>query len=198
MAYHHGNLRQALIDAAVSLVHEHGPDAVSVRQVARLAGVSSGAPFRHFADKTGLMIAVAEDGLEKLSAEMLQVMSDAPSDPAEQFRSMGMAYILFAVHHPAHFRVMHRPAYSASIRGAMDVARAHMRTLIVAGQEAGTVAEGDPERLLLTAQALVYGTARMFVDGLFEAEGIEDSRAAEIADQLTAQLGIGLSGGRPG
>lgn len=193
MAYHHGNLRAALLTAAVELVKEQGPDAVSVREVARRAGVSSGAPFRHFADKTALMTAVAEEGLSRLSAALEETVADAPDDPSARFRAMGVAYVRFAVRHPGHFRVMHRPEYHGSLRKSSGVWRERMRALIVAGQAAGTIRPGDPEAMMITAQALVYGVARLFVDGLFEQEGIGDERVAEIADTVTSQLGLGLA-----
>lgn len=195
MAYHHGNLRQALIDAAVELVREHGPDAVSVRQVARRAGVSSGAPFRHFADKTELMGAVAEDGVQRLMAQQAARVADAENDPAQHFRAAGIAYVLFAVRHPAHFRVMSRPEYATeNVREAWRAGREGMRQIIVQAQEQGSVRAGDPETILITAHALVYGLARLFVDGLFEMDGITEDRAAEIVDRVTNQAGLGIGG----
>ena len=68
-SYHHGNLRKALIDAAVQLVEEGGPEKVSVREVAKRAGVSPGAPFRHFSNKTALMTAVAEQAMSRFRLE---------------------------------------------------------------------------------------------------------------------------------
>jgi AcrR family transcriptional regulator len=161
--------------------------------------VSSGAPFRHFEDKTALMGAVAEEGASKLEAEVERVMAEAPEEPAEQFRAMGVAYVLFAVRHPGHFRVMHRPEYATdAVRASWERGRDRMRRFIAEGQAAGTLATGDPEMVILTAQALVYGVARMFVDGLMEAEGIGRERVAEIAEAVTAQLGLGLGGGPSG
>lgn len=141
------------------------------------------------------MAAVADDGLERLNAEILRMTSAAPDNAAEKFRAIGVAYVQFAVRYPGHFRVMHRPEYtSAGARSHWEAQRTHMRALIVAGQEAGTVRDGDPEVMLMTAQALVYGVARMFVDGLFAAEGVSDEEATNIADLVTAQLGVGLVG----
>ena len=195
MAYHHGNLREALIDAAVQIVSEEGPDALSVRQVARLAGVSSGAPFRHFADKSALMAAVAEDGIAKLAAAMAERIAEVGDDPADQFQAMGVAYVQFAVRHRGHFRVMNRPEYeSARIIEGWELARAQMRSLIERGQAEGVIREGDVDAMIMTAQALVYGVARMFVDGLYALEGIDDARAEEIAMLITDQLRPGMTG----
>ena len=75
-SYHHGNLREALIDAAVQLVEEGGPENVSVREVAKRAGVSPGAPFRHFSSKTALMTAVAEQAMSRFRAEITEAVDN--------------------------------------------------------------------------------------------------------------------------
>jgi AcrR family transcriptional regulator len=194
VAYHHGNLRQALIDAAVKLVQERGPEAVSVREVARLAGVSSGAPFRHFEDKVDLMAAVAEDGIVKLMETTARAVA-AESDPASRFRAMGVAYVRFAVENPGHFRVVHKPEYmerSQFVRDANNNGIAMARMLIVEAQQAGSMRGGDPEAVLIAAQAMMYGLARMVVDGLFETQGISADRAIEMAELVTDQLGRGF------
>src|SRR5258708_23916338 len=83
--YHHGDLRRVLIDAALQLVGEGGADAVSVREAARRAGVSPGAPFRHFPSRVALMNAVAEEAQRRFRAEIEAALSPAPaSDPARR------------------------------------------------------------------------------------------------------------------
>ena len=93
-SYHHGNLREALIDAAVQLVEEGGPENVSVREVAKRAGVSPGAPFRHFSSKTALMTAVAEQAMSRFRAEITNAVDNvATDDPIERFAAVGVAYL---------------------------------------------------------------------------------------------------------
>jgi AcrR family transcriptional regulator len=195
--YHHGNLRQALLDAAVALVQELGPDAVSVREVARRAGVSSGAPFRHFADKTALMTAVAEEGARHLRGETEAAMAAASEDPIARFRASGIAFVLFAVKHPGHFRVMNMPEYAGPSRSAMigemvATGTARTRDLVARAQAEGRMPEGDPEAILLAARALVYGLARLFADGHCAQMGIGPEQAKDVAEAVTGVLGRGL------
>src|SRR5690242_14296324 len=98
--YHHGDLRRALLDAALAQVAEHGPAALSLREVARRAGVSHAAPAHHFGNKAGLLTAIAAEGYHLLAAALAA---------AREFQEQGVAYVLFAVDHPAHFAVMRAP-----------------------------------------------------------------------------------------
>ena len=102
-SYHHGDLRAALLAAAVEVIDESGPAALSLRDLARRVGVSHAAPAHHFGDKTGLLTALATEGFELL-AEAL-----APTRPPGDLVELGVGYVLFAVQHRAHFEVMFRP-----------------------------------------------------------------------------------------
>src|SRR5437879_8403525 len=105
--YHHGDLRRVLIDAALQLVGEGGPDAVSVREAARRAGVSPGAPFRHFPSRDALMQAVAEEAQRRFRAEIEAALSEAAADdPLARFRSLGLAYVRWAMRNPTHFGIL--------------------------------------------------------------------------------------------
>src|ERR1700704_5087992 len=104
--YHHGNLRQALIEAALELVSEGGGEAVSVREAARRAGVSPGAPFRHFPTRTALMTAVAEESMRRFRAEIDAALKLAPADhPLRRLRAIALAYLRWAMRNPAYFEV---------------------------------------------------------------------------------------------
>src|SRR5829696_3636865 len=102
-SYHHGALRAAVINAALEVISESGPGAVSLRDLARRAGVSHAAPAHHFGDKAGLLTAVAADGFERLAATLRQAYQTTGS-----FLEVGVAYVRFAVTHRAHFEVMFR------------------------------------------------------------------------------------------
>src|ERR1700760_4434311 len=96
--YHHGDLRRVLIDAALKLAEEGGPEAVSVREAARRAGVSPGAPFRHFESRGALMTAVAEEAQRRFRAEIEAALKEAPArEPLERFRAFGLAYLRWAM-----------------------------------------------------------------------------------------------------
>src|SRR3954465_8400718 len=104
--YHHGDLRRVLIDAALQLVGEGGPEAGSVREAARRAGVSPGAPFRHFPSRDALMQAVAEEAQRRFRAEIAAALAAAPGDPLGRFRCLGLAYLRWAMRNPTHFEII--------------------------------------------------------------------------------------------
>lgn len=103
-AYHHGNLKRAVMDGALAAIAEHGPAALSLRDVARQAGVSHAAPAHHFGDKAGVLTAIAIEGFELLSAA-----TRAATEQTGSLIEGGIAYIRFALKHPAHYEVMFRP-----------------------------------------------------------------------------------------
>src|ERR1700760_4590230 len=107
--YHHGDLRRALIDAARRVLESDGPSALSLRAVAREAGVSPAAPYHHFKDKGELLDAVASEGWHMLDAAIAKVREDAPS-PEAAMDEIGVAYVCFARENPAIYRVMYDTA----------------------------------------------------------------------------------------
>ena len=111
--YHHGDLRRVLIDAALQLVGEGGPDGLSVREAARRAGVSPGAPFRHFPSRDALMNAAAEEAQRRLHAEIEAALAKtAADDPLERFRHIGRAYLRWAMRNPMHFEIISSRRFS--------------------------------------------------------------------------------------
>lgn len=173
-AYHHGNLREALIEAAVELIERDGLDKLSVREAAKRAGVSPGAPFRHFATKTALLTAVAEQATQRLRAhveEAVATAADAP--PLVLFGAIGHAYIEWARTNPTHFRVISERSLidydsSPSLRSNNETIRAQMRKLFdEAFAQNGNASSADAAHAQIAARALVYGLARMAVDGHF-------------------------------
>jgi AcrR family transcriptional regulator len=104
--YHHGDLSRALVDAAQQLLERDGPNALSLRAVAREAGVSPAAPYHHFKDKSELLDAVAEQGWRKLN-EALRAAPHGDGAPRERMPEMGVAYVRFAREHPALYRLMY-------------------------------------------------------------------------------------------
>src|SRR3984957_17194546 len=106
-SYHHGYLRRVLIDAAAQLAEEGGAEAVSVREAARRAGVSPGAPFRHFPSRDALMTAVAEEAQRRFRAEIDVALATAPAgDPLARFRCFGLAYLRWAMRNPPPFEIL--------------------------------------------------------------------------------------------
>lgn len=103
--YHHGDLRRAVISAALQVIRSDGVAAISLRDLARRAEVSHAAPAHHFKDKAGLLTAIAAEGFDLLA----DALTSVPTDTARRLREMGARYVEFAVGHPAHFEVMFRP-----------------------------------------------------------------------------------------
>ena len=195
-SYHHGNLRDAILEAAYRVVDTDGVEAVSMRALARDAGVSSAAPFRHFADKQILLDAVAE----RAGANLDRKLDDAAvecDDALTQFRAMTVAYVRFAAEHPALFDLIHTRSASAGrfLGQVNDERRLKLITLIVEGQNAGLIPEADPELIAHTSEALTHGLARMIVDGHPRVDGLssEDARKLALAATQLLQTGIGLT-----
>ena len=111
-AYHHGDLRRALLDAALLMVDREGPKGLSLRAVARLAGVSPAAPYRHFSGKEGLLGAVAREGFIALAESMEAAGRENSGLALAEFRAIALAYVKFAAANPSHFRVMFGPEVS--------------------------------------------------------------------------------------
>lgn len=168
--YHHGQLREALVCAAVQLVAERGVEQLSVREAAKRAGVSPGAPFRHFANRTALLTAVAEQATTQLRQRVEAALESAAHEaPLARFGAIGQAYLDWARDCPQHFQVVSDRRLidyesSASLRADNDAIRSHMQSLL--GQAlGGPDGAADTGLAQLTARALVYGLARMVVDG---------------------------------
>lgn len=113
--YHHGDLRNALLETSLALVAEQGVERFSLREAARAVGVSPAAAYRHFEDKDALLDALAHDAFGRLAQAMERAIARAPGEPgtparaAAVFLAVGSAYVEFAVQHPSHFRVMFGP-----------------------------------------------------------------------------------------
>jgi AcrR family transcriptional regulator len=194
-AYHHGNLREALIAAALKEVARSGPEAFSLRSVARRAGVSPPAVYRHFADKDALLAAVAVDCSERISAAMRDAVANAPDDPLERFRATGIAYVQFAVEHPEHFRAMSSPGLAAHTpqlqRLRFEARDREERESLVRAQQAGKIAAVPIEELMLAASSIVHGLAQLIVEGRLG--DVDVAAARRFALSVTAVLGAGLT-----
>lgn len=158
--YHHGNLRQALLDEAAKAVEESGPSALSLRELARRTGVSHGAPAHHFGDRRGLLTALAVEGLRMLAADVQVATSGG-------FESAAVAYVRFARQHRGHYAVMHRPELLRTDDSELTLARAASMDALIAGVES---IPAERRAHLSTAEAahvawsLVHGLASLAVE----------------------------------
>jgi len=199
--YHHGDLRQALLEASLALIAEEGFGALSLREVARRAGVTHAAPYRHFADKEALLAAVAEQGFRTMTARMKERMA-RETTPDGRLGACGVAYVLFAREHPAHFRVMFGPHFTKPLHLGASEGDADAFGLLVASisecQRSGVVREGEPQVLALTCWSLVHGLASLLVDGKLRGSGISTGAQAEALAEAQTRLlvrGLGRASG---
>jgi AcrR family transcriptional regulator len=201
--YHHGDLKRVLIDAALRLVEEGGAEAVSVREAARRAGVSPGAPFRHFPSRVALLTAVAEEAQRRFRAEIDAALSEAPAgDPLARFRSFGLAYLRWAMRNPAHFEIIssgrffdHDKATGLSQDNAELIGMTERLLADAFGK--GQLRVADLRRVQIAGRALVYGFARMNIDGHLPRWGVADDDAERTAEAILDLFIEGIST-RPG
>ena len=198
-SYHHGDLRRALLDAALAIVDAEGAGALSMRAIARKAGVSHMAPYHHFADKSALVAAVAEEGFRALAQEMLNRGATCADEPKTALRESGIAYVVFAVTRPHLFRVMFGaeladmsdyPALQAAASEAFGV----LQGLVERSQEVGSVRQADSQGIGLTAWSLVHGLAMLIIDGQFGPEAMQPAGAEQLAYEVTGGVFLGLRG----
>lgn len=194
-AYHHGNLRAALIKATLRAIAEDGPEGFTLRDVARRAGVSPAAPYRHFQDKDELLAAVAGECAERLGAMMEAAVAAEPGSALSKFRASGIAYVRFVVAHPEHFRALNVPGIVAKMpeeqRRSWDAWNAGQRETLAAAQRAGVLADIPLDELCLAANALVHGLGHLIVEG--QLGDVDAARAEKLAIAVTGVLGTGLA-----
>jgi AcrR family transcriptional regulator len=193
--YHHGDLRQALLAAAQDLLERQGAAALSLREVARAAGVSHNAPYRHFADREALLAALAAAGFARLAAEMEVAAATAP--PAGRLRAAGRAYLGFAAAHRPLFLLMFGPGIRKSRHPALaEAAAGAMAVLQRAAAEGSPGAARAPRAAAIGAWALVHGLAHLIADGQIAEDPGADGHAA-LAAEAMAIYGAGLSAASP-
>jgi AcrR family transcriptional regulator len=179
VTYHHGDLRAACLSAAIELLEEGGETALSLRAVARRAGVSPAAPYRHYADREALVSAVAGLGYREL-AERLAAAHPSPSTP-EQLTSVAVAYVQFALERPALFRIMFGEPCD---RDNDERTAATAAVALYLRQIVGRVfPEADVEAMATATWALVHGLAFLHLDGKLDA-----STPSAVADRVTSAI----------
>ena len=190
--YHHGNLREALLERAEATVAARGIEALSLRELARELGVSHAAPQRHFAGRQELLDALAEQGFARLHVEVTAAITATDGSFAARFAAAGSAYVRFATDHDALLQLMfahkHRPD-AVVLQEAADAAFAPMVDLIAEGQATGELESGGTERIATFLLCAFHGLAAMLNAGLIP--GGE-------RDELVGEVGLrALRGARP-
>jgi AcrR family transcriptional regulator len=195
-AYHHRDLRQALVVAALEALPEVGAEKLSLRDIARRAGVSVAAPYHHFADRDALIAAVAGECAQLLLDALDAAVAEAGDDQRRRFQLTGIAFIKFAVTHPAHFRAMELPGMTTKmpveIRRRFDAFYTEEGRRMREAQRRGLLAPLPFDRLILAATSLVHGLAHLLINGATDAQPGDVEHAVRLARDVTAVFGVGV------
>ncbi len=193
-AYHHGDLRRALIDAATRLIEDGAERRLTLRAAAEAAGVSVAAPYRHFADREALLAEVLTEGFGEL-AERTEAARQSAGGPLQALEATGLAYVRFAGDRPRLYRLMFGPECDKSrfpaLMQAGQEALAVLRHAVADCQAAGLVRGSHPAGVALAGWALSHGLASLHVDGLLASAGTPRDPQA-LARQLIGMLVDGV------
>ncbi|HEX5754124.1 MAG TPA: TetR/AcrR family transcriptional regulator [Archangium sp.] len=193
--YHHGDLKRALLEASLELIREEGVDALTVAEVGRRVGVSSAAPYKHFADRPALLRALATEGNRQLG-EAIVAATRGSTDPLEAFRLSGVAYIRWAAENPALYRIATDPSHidyastehdveaPEALRGTLETFWPELAALVRSG---AALPASHPLIQQLHGRALAQGMASLFVSGIFASLGITTADAERMARAVTGE-----------
>ena len=175
--YHHGDLRAALITAALSLIDEHGVKGLALSDAAHLAGVSVAAPYRHFKDKEALLAEIAAEGFAMFRDALARAARSHPDDKVKRLVEMGVAYVDFALQHRSHFKVMWESGVAKANYPEMRQT-AHQAYLLLEDAAKDLHPRAHPPRqqaLVRAAWSVVHGYAMLTLEGELPAHGSEQS-----------------------
>lgn len=191
--YHHGNLREALIEAGLALIAEKGVRALTLREIGARAGVSRMAAYRHFKNKEELLLAIGDAGFKRFGDALQKARDEAAQGYTDRVLAMGLAYLEFASKNRAHFEVMFLPVDDASCRPANGTQTAQRAFAILEetvreGQAAGDVQPGDSRAIASLIWSSIHGISLLKLAG----EGPPDAFGAEFVRFLSQVLYRGL------
>lgn len=179
--YHHGNLRRALLNATLEAIADKDPGTLSLRAVAKAAGVSHAAPAHHFGDKTGLLTCLATEGYQKFATEL-----ESSWENTRNFSEMGVAYVRFAINNPTYFSLMYRLELLRTSDVELQSARKRAHAALYTGAHATT--STDVDVTATAAWSLVHGYATLYLSGGLSDDATADPEAT--ARALTMKLKI--------
>lgn len=202
--YHHGDLKNALVEAALLHIRKHREVSFTLRELAQNLGVSSAAPFRHFETKRALLAKIAEIGFEKLNERFLLIDQEHKSNPVSSFQHKGIAYVEFAVSNQAHFLVMSHAELSCKndfplLKSSYEQLFGSLRSTIEDCKNESLLDNYSSNEVVLAAWSAVHGLAMLWVSGLLaEPLGLTGSRkaATQAAEMTTLILAKGFLKGR--
>ncbi len=170
-SYHHGDLKNALIQAGIKILAEEGIEGFSLRKVAREAGVTHSAPYAHFADKQALIAAISTDGYHKVYERINAVVEQFPDDPLRQFIETAWVYVSFGFDEPDHFKI----TFSGSVEREREYPALvemtgktfdALRQLIIRCQQADLIDRGEPDLAAVTVWGFVHGFVHLIQESM--------------------------------
>jgi len=202
-SYHHKDLRNALIAAAIPVLKEKGVMGLGMRELASLTGVSHGAPYRHFSDKTALLEAIAARGYAQLSAACHSARERFPQQPLQALEEAGIGYLLFVVDNPEIANLMFSgvlpPArWGTELNEAATRAVDDLCKIIETGKQAGIYADFESTDLTAASLAMVHGLSMFLVGGLLPGQQSDEGSIRELGRKMAAILFNGMLRRVPG
>lgn len=194
-AYHHGDLRNALVDAAERLIESGAGGRLTLRDAAQAAGVSVAAPYRHFADRETLLAAVLAKGFRELARRTGEARR-AAAEPMDALVAVGLAYVTFAADRPAIYRLMFGPECDKAAHPDLMAAGHEAFGVLVDAVEgtriAGLIGEADTRAVALAGWSLSHGLASLHADGILAA-----TLPVDLDSAARALMGMLVDGVRP-
>jgi AcrR family transcriptional regulator len=186
--YHHGDLKNALIAAGLQLLAERGTAGLNLREVARIAGVSHAAPYRHFPDKQALIAAIAAEGFEMLAIAIRNLDERIFPTTVERLAAAGEVYVRFAIEHPAHIAIMfdrdNTRAEDPELYRVSKVGFEYLVTHIQIGQDRGELPQLEPIETAKCLWATLHGLAVLTIERQFVLPDVPATAATESALML--------------
>jgi AcrR family transcriptional regulator len=196
-SYHHGDLKNALVDTALEQIVHHGVRALSLRDVARRTGVSHTACYRHFPSKESLLAAIAEQGFRRLSTSMRAAMLPHAADPVAALQATGVAYVEFGVAYPDHLTIMFssRIAHAnyPGLAEASQEAYALLTSIVQQGLEERRLRGPGERTVTLAAWSIVHGLAQLIAGGQLQSDDVPPTATRDIVLAVTTLLNEGIT-----
>ncbi len=196
-SYHHGDLRNVLLSVGARLLEEKGMEALSLRELAKVAGVSHAAPYRHFSHKEDLLAALAAQGFVNLSEALLQAKKASGHDARRQLTAGGRAYVNLALRQPEMTRLMFGGVFRADqcpekLIQSGGQAFQHLVDIILLGQKNGQFRPGNPLELSVTVWSTVHGLFALLHSGALGEVAQDEKQRESLLQTVTSVIGEGL------